>query len=185
MKRIRMMVLPLLLAVQGLAWSGFDEGLAAYDRGDYATTQREWRPLAEQGDASAQYNLGLMYHKGEGVPQDYKEAMKWYRRAAEQGDASAQFNLGDMYRDGEGVPQDYKVAMKWFRQAAEQGDASAQTSLGVRYGKGEGVLQDYVQAHKWFNIAGANGDKDGTSNRDSVAQSMTPAQVAEAQRLAR
>ena len=80
---------------------------------------------AEQGDASAQFNLGVMYADGEGVPQNYSEAVRWYRLAAEQGDASAQFNLGIMYANGEGVPQDYSEAMRWFQLAAEQGDASA------------------------------------------------------------
>ena len=81
----------------------------------------------------AQYNLGLMYDNGEGVPQDYAEAVKWYRLAAEQGHAKAQYNLGLMYDNGEGVPQDYAEAVKWYRLAAEQGDAAAQTNLGCMY----------------------------------------------------
>ena len=83
----------------------FDKGLDAYDRGDYATALREFKPLAEQGDAYAQYNLGVMYDKGQGVPKDYKTAVKWYTLAAEQGDADAQNNLGLMYDEGKGVPQ--------------------------------------------------------------------------------
>ena len=67
------------------AWAGFDEGVAAYDRGDYATAFEEMLPIAEQGHASAQFNLGNRYANGEGVPQDYAVAMKWYRLAAEQG----------------------------------------------------------------------------------------------------
>ncbi len=98
-----------------------DEGEAAYDRGDYATAVRLWRPLAEQGVVTAQNNLGVMYEKGEGVPQDYAEAVKWYRLAAEQGYAIAQFNLGFVYAEGQGVPQDYALAVKWYRLAAEQG----------------------------------------------------------------
>ena len=65
--------------------ASYEDGLAAYRRGDYATALRIWRSLADQGDANAQYNLGLMYQKGKGVPQDYKEAVKWYMLAAEQG----------------------------------------------------------------------------------------------------
>ncbi|MCH8098520.1 MAG: sel1 repeat family protein [Proteobacteria bacterium] len=71
------------LGLTAPAWAGVDEGVVAYNRGDYATALREWRPLAEQGDAEAQFNLGLMYYKGRGVPQDYAEAVKWYRLAAE------------------------------------------------------------------------------------------------------
>ena len=84
---------------------------------------------AEQGDANAQVNLGMMYYRGEGVPQDYKTVAKWFRLAAEQGHAGAQFFLGGMYYKGEGVPQDYKTASKWYRLAAEQGDADAQYNL--------------------------------------------------------
>ena len=76
---------------------------------------------AEQGDADTQFNLGLMYTNGEGVPEDACEAAKWFRMAAEQGQAKAQFNLGIMYAEGIGVPEDAREAMKWFRMAAEQG----------------------------------------------------------------
>ena len=97
------------------------------------------RVRAEQGHALAQYNLGLMYANGEGVPQDDKEAFNWYRKSAEQGHAGAQVNLGLMYTNGEGVPQDDKQALKWFRKAAEQGDAQAQVNLGVMYEEGAGT----------------------------------------------
>jgi len=89
----------------------------------------EWKPLAEHGDASAQYTLGLMYARGDGVPQDYKTAVKWFRLAAEQGNALAQYNLGGMYARGDGVPRDYKTAVKWWRLAAKQGFANAQKNL--------------------------------------------------------
>ncbi len=82
------------LGLTAPAWAGWDEGVAAYQRGDYATAIRELRPLAEQGDANAQLFLGIMYENGQGVPQDYAEAVKWYRKAAEQGLANAQYNLG-------------------------------------------------------------------------------------------
>ena len=95
-----------LIRLAAPAWAGFDEGTAAYNRGDYATALREWRPLAEQGDANAQYNLGLMTYHGRGVPQDDAQAVRWYRKAAEQGDARAQFNLGSMFAYGRGVPRD-------------------------------------------------------------------------------
>ncbi len=94
------------LGLTAPAWAGLDEGEAAAKRGDYATALREFRPLAEQGNAHAQTNLGVMYRKGLGVPQDYARAMGWYRKAAEQGYATAQFFLGFMYDAGRGVPQD-------------------------------------------------------------------------------
>ncbi len=70
------------LGLTAPAWAGFDEAVAAYKRGDYATAVREWRPLAEQGVAKAQFNLGLMYYNGRGVPQDYAQAHMWYDLAA-------------------------------------------------------------------------------------------------------
>jgi TPR repeat protein len=111
--------------------------------------------------------------------------MKWYRKAAEQGNALAQNNLGSMYRDGLGVPQDHAEAMKWYRKAAEQGNALAQNNLGFIYSTGRGVAQDYILAHLWFNLAAAAGDKNSTTLREQLALNMTPAQIAEAQKLAR
>ena len=97
----------------------FQKGLTAAQSGDFATALREWKPLAKQGYAYAQYNLGQMYRRGQGVPQDYETAVKWYRLAAEQGDATAQNNLGLMYENGQGVPQDYKTAVKWYLHPQE------------------------------------------------------------------
>ena len=111
--------------------------------------------------------------------------MGWYRKAAEQGNAIAQYNLGDMYRVGEGVPPDNSAAASWYRKAAEQGYARAQNNLGVMYDNGEGVGQDDVSAYMWFNLATANGFKEAVKNRDMVGRRMTPAKVAEAQKLAR
>src|SRR5712691_9169363 len=85
-------------------WAGFDEGLRAYKRGDYTTALREWRPLAQQGDAGGQNSLGYMYSQGLGVPQDYAQALQWYRQAADQGVANAQYALGRMYHMGQGIP---------------------------------------------------------------------------------
>jgi TPR repeat protein len=113
------LAITLMLGLAVPAWAGFEAGQLAYQRGDYATALKEWRPLAEQGDAGAQFDLGAMYHDGLGVTQDYAEAVKWYSKAAEQEDALAQFSLGSMYAAGLGVLQDYAEAVKWFRKAAE------------------------------------------------------------------
>jgi TPR repeat protein len=168
----------------GLA-QNFDKGWAALEDGDYATALKEWLPLAEQGDAAAQSNLGSMYGTGSGVLQDYVEAVKWYRLAAEQGNAGAPTFLGNMYREGNGVLQDYAEAVKWFRKAAEQGGAYGQTNLGYMYKSGKGVIQDNQTAHMWYNIASANGNELGGTNRDKIAEKMTPAAIEEAQRCAR
>ena len=113
---------------------------------------------ADQGDADAQYNLGLMYYNGDGVTQDDAEALKWYRLAADQGDATAQSNLGSMYANGDGVTQDDAEALKWYRKAADQGNAWAQYSLGSMYQNGLGVTQDYAEALKWYRLAADQGD---------------------------
>ena len=99
----------------------FDRGSAAYQTGDFATAMKEWRPLAEQGDAVAQYNLGTMYDNGDGVVQDYAEAVKLYRLAAEQGDAYAQNNLGVAYGYGQGVLQDNILSHMWYNIASANG----------------------------------------------------------------
>ena len=99
------LTLAVLLGSTGTSWGAdFQKGYAAAQSGDFATVLREWTPLAEQGDAYAQFNLGLMYYKGQIVPQDYEIAVKWYILSAEQGVANAQFRLGWMYANGEGVP---------------------------------------------------------------------------------
>ena len=166
--------------------------IAAYDNGDSATAAILYREAADQGYALAQLSLGTMYDSGQGVQQDYVQAVAWYRKAADQGDARAQFSLGFMYERGRGVPQDYVQAMAWYRKAADQGDARAQFSLGIMYERGQGVPQDYVQAHKWWNLAGTSYDASlkemrdvAIAGRDKVTAKMTPAQIAEAQKLAR
>ena len=105
------------------------DGMEAAKRQDYKTAHRLWLPLADQGNAIAQYNLGAMYAKGQGVPKDYKEAVKWFRLAAEQRNAIAQYNLGLMYVNGQSAPKDYKEAVNWYRLAAEQGNVKAQYNL--------------------------------------------------------
>ena len=111
------------------------------------------------------------------------------RVKANAGDAGAQTSLGVAYDKGEGVPQDYTQAVAWYRKVAEQGAASAQFNLGAMYARGEGVPQDYVESHKWRNLAAsrasAEDQKRYAEQRDAMAKLMTPAQLAEAQKLAR
>jgi TPR repeat protein len=107
------------------AWADFQAGKDAYDRGDYATALNEWRPLAEQGDPSAQFRLGLLYENGEGVPRDFAKARLWYEKAAVQGEAKAQFYLGIQSAFGEGGPLDLVQAHMWYSLAAGNGNAHA------------------------------------------------------------
>ena len=180
-----------LAAEQGDAVAQNNLGVAYADgKGlpqDDALAVKWYRLAAEQGDAKAQSNLGQMYHEGRGVQKDYALAVKWIRLAAEQGYAKAQYNLGAMYYAGEGVRKDHALAVKWYSLASEQGYASAQFNLGLMYGKGEGAPQDYVKAYLWSALASSDSEigNQAVRNRDYAASLMTPAQVAEAQRLAR
>ena len=163
----------------------FEDGLAAYEREDYATALKFWRPLSELGHARAKFNLGVLYRDGLGVPQDDAESLKWFRTAAEQGDADGQALLGFLYEIGLGVPQEDAEAVKWYRLAAEQGDTTAQYNLGVMYANGQGVPSDNVLAHMWWDIAASSDDENAPKSRDIAASEMTPDQIAEAQRMAR
>ena len=176
-------------AAQGEAGAQFNLGFM-YVKGegvpqDYEKAFYWFRKAAAQGYTSAQYNLGIMYVRGEGVAQDDAKAVYWYRKAAAQGAVDAQFNLGFMYHNGKGVPQDYEKAFYWFQKAAAQGYTSAQYNLGIMYFRGEVVAQDYVSALKWFILAAVDGNQEIIKVRDTLSESLTPAQVAEAQRMAR
>jgi TPR repeat protein len=109
------------------AWADFQAGMDAYLRGDYAPALREWRPLVEQGDADAQYNLRVLYGRGHGVLQDYGRARHWWEKTAAQGNANALYNLGMLYAKGYGVAQDLVQAHKWYSLAAANGYKDAVT----------------------------------------------------------
>jgi uncharacterized protein len=169
-----------------------DAAYASYQSSNYARALRQARPLAEEGDARAQSLLGLLLYRGRGTVQDFPAAVMWFRRAADADDAAAMFYLGVMFADGQGVPQDYAEAAKWYRRAAERGDAQAQYNLGLAFAKGEGVAADPVAAHMWLNLSTARFPvadslrrSTAANSRDAVAAKMTPAELAEAQRLAR
>lgn len=131
---------------------------AVHEQSDFAAALRELRMLAEQGNAEAQLELGLMYQRGKGVPEDNTEAVKWYRKAAEQGNTLAQTLLGFMHAEGRGVPEDDTEAVKWYRRAAEQGNAEAQLGLGLMYDIGRGVPEDDTEAVTWFRRAAEQGN---------------------------
>jgi hypothetical protein len=137
------------------AWADCDVAFESLESGDYELALHHLLPCAEAGDPIAQFNLGLMYDLGDGVPQDDAEAARWYRRAAEQGVVEAQNNVGHMHANGEGVLQDDVEALRWYRMAADQGHAKAQHNLGVMYFYGKGVPQDYISAYVWSNLAAA------------------------------
>ena len=157
---------PAVLALSVLALTLIAPWGCGQDPDALTTEQRLEETLrqAEQGDAEAQFSLGVMYANGRSVPQDYQEAMKWFRMAAGQGEAIAQTYLGTMYFAGQGVSQDYQEAESWWRKAAEQGNADAQTFLGAMYADGLGVPQDDQEAVSWYRMAAEQGFADAQYN---------------------
>ena len=138
MRHFRFAVFLVMACATIVSAASLEEAEFAYDRGDYTQAARLFRPFAEQGVASAQFNLGGMYAKGQGVPQDYQAALKWFHKAAEQGDASAQNSLGLMYERGRGARQDFILAHMWSSIAA--------AALNGDDGKAAMKRRDYVAA---------------------------------------
>jgi uncharacterized protein len=158
-----------------------EDGLAAYERFDYATALTALEPLAEQGNVEAQLRLGLMYHKGLGVMRDNAKAMKWLRLAADQDNAQAQFVLSNIYFWREDYAEEFKLLLR----SAEHGYVYAQDYLAFMYAYGLGVPVDNVKAYFWYDRAAAQGGGDYAAKRDLIAKRLTPDEIAEAQRLAR
>ena len=121
----RVFIAAALIAMASPAAADFANGWDAYLKQDYATARQEWQPLAESGDAKAQYAIGIVYAKGQGVEQNFAEAVRWFTSAAEQGNPNARYLLGYMYRLGQGVERDPVKAYMWFDLAAGGGLASA------------------------------------------------------------
>jgi uncharacterized protein len=141
------------------------KGIRATHQHDYAAAMAEFTPLAEQGEAEAQYQLGLLFLFGHGVPRDHAQANAWFRKAfagfskaAADGSAEAQDRLGGMYVTGNGVRQDYSQAAVWFGKSAAQGYAEAQYDLAIfMYANGWGAPQDWSKAIAWYGKAAAQG----------------------------
>lgn len=164
-----------------VAAADFDKGMDAYDSGDYKTALAEWTPLAERGDADAQYGIGYMYAEGEGVLENDRTAAKWLTLAAEQGDADAQIGLAVMFHKGEGVLENNKTAYKWAKLAAAQGNAGGNGMLGML------ALEDKdnTRAYMWFSLAIYHGADETMRNlKDAIKELMTSADVDMAQQMA-
>ena len=155
--------------------------VASHRQDPYLAQTRKW---AAAGQASAQFNLGSRYARGDGVRKNVDKALKWYRLAAAQGDSGAELNLGALYEAGEGVPKDVVTARKWYLLAADQGLDGAQYNLGRVYSLGLGVPRDNVEAYKWYSLAAASGFTEAAEARKLVEAKMSTEQVAEAHKLA-
>lgn len=157
----------LFLGMSAGAQADLQSAKSAYKNKDYPAALKEFKSLAEGGNAEAQFYVGLMYDNGEGVTQDYRQvvthvqqAMTWYRKAAEQGFAPAQTNLGIILEMGGQVERNYKEAASWYRKAADQGDAAAQFNLGLIYysGRGDDIASDYKEAATWLSKSAQQGN---------------------------
>lgn len=125
------LILSILLLASISFADTFEDGLKAYKSGDYKKALSVWTPLANKGNASAQYNLGVMYEKGIGVDQDYKEVAKWYKLSAKQGHALAQYNLGTMYYKGRGIEVNKTESYNLWKASSKQGHQNSKVSLEI------------------------------------------------------
>lgn len=163
-----------LCSVSLVCQAGFNEGVTAYEKGDYQTALKAWKAIAEQkptvtGDfewhssqskntVEARYALALLYWQGKGVAQNYQEAEKWLVLAATGGHSEAQLKLAYLYLEGLSGKANMAEASKWFEQSAQQGNVNAQYNLGLLYWKGLGIKQDTTAAKKWLTTAASQGD---------------------------
>ena len=137
--------------------SRFDEGVAAYDAGDFETAYRIWNELAREDDLAAMRNVAQLLRQGKGVAKDSKRAFKLYMSAAEKGLVTAMANLGDMYLAGDGVDRNPQAAAAWYARAASAGLSLAQWKLAEMYDSGNGVPVDKARARGLLERAARNG----------------------------
>ena len=177
--------LALLILALGLvapaAAAELDEAVAAARGGEYATALRRLSPLAEKGDARAQFDIGFMNAYGWGVQRNPAEALGWYRKAADQGLAVAQHFIGLAYVNGDGPRLDDAEAARWFTRAAAQGFAQAQYMVGLMNLDGRGVVKDPVQGYAFMVMAGRGGVRSAARIVQNVK--LTEAERARAQEI--
>ncbi len=161
-----------------------EKGFAAFDVGDYETSLAECQPLAEQGNAAAQFCVGRLYANGFGVPMDDAQALQWYGAAADQGYPAAQYNLGVMHANGWGVDMSDEAAAGFYIAAAEQGYVPAVMSLAEVCYRGMGVDEDAVDAYAWYLVAVRLGNMTAVSKRDELVEKLTAEEVATGQQRA-
>ena len=181
----RQMLLGAAAAVAALtaAPAGADviSGIRAWERGDFAAAVKEWRPVADKGDADAQFNLGQAYRMGRGVPADARIAQSWYQKAAAQGHDRAGGNLGLMlYESGK-----RREALPWIRKAADQGDARAQYVMGIELTNGDLIAKDWPRAYAMMTLAAAQGLPAAARSLGQMEQFVPPAERQKGIALAR
>ena len=157
---------PLVLALLLLLVSGSvsaDEwkmATEAYRNEDYTAALSIWQRLAEEGDRDAQYAVGVIHYKGQGVRKELETALEWFQKAADHGHPDAMFNLGVAAWEGKGLPKSYATAVKWWKKAAAKGDPASQYNLGLAYSLGKGAEQDDDKAQALLTSAANSGHAD-------------------------
>lgn len=175
----------LVMALGDAAAGPIEDGVKAYEQGDFQKAVKLWSEAAAAGDPEAQNKLGVMYHDGKGVPRSDQKAIELWRNAAEAGHPAAQNNLGIMYDLGQGVPRSDKLALYWFLKSAKQGYAKALYNMGRKYDNGEGVPANEVTALMFYALAARNGNPAFVVTRDKLARFLTAGQRQTARTLAR
>lgn len=167
-----------LCCISNLQAQTLQQSDEAYAKKDYKTAFEGYRKLGNQGNATAQFQLGLMLHQGEGQARDDAKALSWYRKAADQGNSNAQFNVGLMYHNGEGVTKSDQQAVPWFLKAAQQGHPQAQSNLVIHYFNGLGVPKDLEKAYYWLLVYSQPNDAEAAKNVASLQSMLTAEQQA-------
>ena len=170
--------------LSGPALAGLEEGVRAYEAGDLPLAFKEFRAVADAGNADGQFNVALMYEQGIGVAKDEQQSVVWYEKSAQQGNSNAQFNLGVLYENGRGTSVDFTEANKWYRKAAAQGDALAIGNLGMLYMRGDGVKVDkkpglapLIQLATLDNSPGNNAKRNIAATKGLTTNMVTTAQT--------
>jgi TPR repeat protein len=161
-------------------------GVAAFDRGDYAIALQSLQPVAQASDQLAQYQIGVMYLKGQGVAKNPHLGLEWLTNAAAAGAADAQSYMGTFNRRGDLVPQNYAEAMRWYLLAAKQNHENSQYRIALMYMhyRGEGVQPDLREAYMWAVIASSGGEPEPNRLRMKLEQSLSASDIVEGQRKA-
>ncbi|MGJ8580747.1 MAG: tetratricopeptide repeat protein [Psychromonas sp.] len=160
-----------LLSGQATAQIRFSEGYEAAHSGNYEKAVKIWLPLAEKGDAPAQYTIGWMYESGQGVKQDLKKAVYWYKKSAQQEYEAAQYVLGTLYEKGSGVEQNSETALRYYLLAAKQGDSISQFQVGNYYQYGIGTYKDNEKSILWYEKAAKQGHVNAQIDLGKIYQS--------------
>ena len=160
------------------------DGLKAYDAKDYKRAYELLLPLADKGNAAAQYRIGVILDAGHGIKPNPAAAVAYYDKAARSGVPAAAFNLGLLYFDGRGVEKDYASSVRYFSIAAEQGDVDGQLNLGLMYAAAKGVPRDFEKSFQWLFIAADSGSQDASYAIGKFRQVVSPSDVEKGRRLA-